>query len=60
MDRCSAPEMRKNLLVVDVYSKNGIDFVAIPSRDSLHKSELIAQASKALDDIEEALQEAGK
>ena len=41
MNQCSAPEMRKNLQVVDQLKKAGIDFVCIPCKDSDHKNELI-------------------
>ena len=35
--------MRKNLDCVEVMRSHGIDFVAIPVKDALHKADLIAQ-----------------
>ena len=43
MERCSPVEMRKNLAVVDQLRSAGIDFVAMPVQDPLHKQQLIAQ-----------------
>jgi hypothetical protein len=51
MNKCSPVEMRKNLDCVEVMKLYGIDFVAIPVKDALHKVELIAQGQAVFDEI---------
>jgi hypothetical protein len=51
MLKCSPVEMRKNLDSVESFRLHGIDFVAIPVRDALHKIELIAQGQAVFDEI---------
>ena len=43
--------MRKNLDVVEQLRMAGIDFVAIPVKDPLHKDLLIAQGQAVFDDL---------
>ena len=43
--------MRKNLDCVEVMRFHGIDFVAIPVKDALHKVELIAQGQAVFDEL---------
>ena len=51
MNRCSPVEMRKNLELVDNLKLFGIDFVAIPVKDSSHKNSLMKLAKSTLDEI---------
>ena len=39
MNKCNPAEMRKNLQVVEQFRKYGIDFIAVPVRNSDHKNE---------------------
>jgi hypothetical protein len=48
MTKCSPVESRKNLEVATMYVKYGIDFVAVPVRDEEHKSKLLTEADKVL------------
>ena len=43
--------MRKNLDVVEQLRMAGIDFVAIPAKDPLHKDLLIAQAQSVFEEL---------
>lgn len=51
MDKCSPVEMRKNLDSVEAFKRGGIDFVAIPVKNDLHKIELIAQGQAIFDEL---------
>ena len=51
MNKCSPVEMSKNLEVVEVFKLQGIDFVAIPAKDVLHKADLISQAQAVFDEL---------
>jgi hypothetical protein len=51
MKKCSPVEMRKNLDCVEVMKLHGIDFVAIPVKDALHKADLIAQGQAVFDEL---------
>ena len=51
MNKCNAPEMRKNLVVVDKLKRAGIDFVCIPVNNN--KIELIEQANAAFNSLME-------
>ena len=51
MNKCSPAEMRKNLDCVEVMKLHGIDFVAIPVKDALHKAELVAQGQAVFDEL---------
>ena len=51
MQKCSPVEMRKNLDSVESFKLHGIDFVAIPVKDDLHKVELIAQGQAVFDEL---------
>ena len=48
MNKCSPVEMRKNLEIVDLYKKLGIDFVAVPVMNENQKNAMIAQADLLL------------
>lgn len=43
--------MRKNLEIVDVLKKAGIDFVAMPAKSPKHKEQLLEQLDKTLSEI---------
>ena len=49
MNVCSAPEMRKNLKIVELMVKSGIDFVPIPALNSQHKKNMIELMDRNLD-----------
>jgi len=51
IEKCSPVEMRKNLEVVEQFKRAGIDFVAIPVRDSARKDEMIALGKKILEEM---------
>ncbi len=51
MKRCSPVEMRKNLTVVNQFEKYGIDFVAVPVRNQVHKNELNQQVNDVLEEM---------
>jgi hypothetical protein len=51
MSKCSPVESRKNLEVATMYVKYGIDFVAVPVRDQEHKSKLLTEAQKIIQEI---------
>lgn len=51
MNMCSPVEMRKNLDVVEQLRSAGIDFVAVPAKDPLHKQQLIAQHQSVLTEM---------
>jgi hypothetical protein len=51
MNKCSSVEMRKNLEVVETFKLHGVDFVAIPVKDALHKADLIAQCQSVFDEL---------
>lgn len=57
MLKCSPVEMRKNLEVVQQFSKHGIDFVAVPVRDQDHKNELISLGANILEDFAKAAED---
>ena len=52
-EKCSPVEMRKNLAMVDLFSKQGVDFVPIPVKNEEDKQKLVAQMMAALDHLEE-------
>lgn len=52
MDKCSPVEMRKNLEVVNLFTKAGIDFVPIPAKNKEHKQELIEKMQKIMTEME--------
>jgi len=51
MNKCNPVEMRKNLAAVEQFRLHGIDFVAIPVKDDLHKMELIVQGQSVFDEL---------
>ena len=51
MEKCSPIEMRKNLQVVDMFVKPGLDYIAVPVRDINHKNELIALSNDVLEEF---------
>lgn len=51
MNRCNPEEMRKNLQVVEQFRKYGIDFIAVPVRNSDHKNELLAIGNEVLEEF---------
>lgn len=48
MLKCSPTEMRKNLQVVELFKKTGVDFVPIPVLSLEHKIELVKQCQTGL------------
>ena len=46
MERCSPQDMRKNMEIVDLLKKSGIDFVPVPAIDAEHKKSLIIQSDQ--------------
>ena len=46
MKRCSPKDMKKNLEIVDILQKSGIDFVPVPAIDAEHKKSLIIQSDQ--------------
>ena len=55
--KCSPVEMRKNMEVVDVLQKAGIDFVAIPVKSDGHKNEMIAYRNNIFEELLQASEE---
>ena len=51
MNMCSPVEMRKNLDAVEELRKAGIDFVPIPVKDAVHKTDLIIQGQTVFDEM---------
>ena len=51
MNKCSPVEMRKNLDCVEAMRFHGIDFVAIPVKNALHKAELVHQGQAIFDEL---------
>lgn len=51
MNRCSAAEMRKSVLVVEQFKKYGIGFVAVPVRSEDHRNELVALGNEVLEEL---------
>ena len=49
MNRCSAPETRKNLEAANQLASIGIDFVCIPVSKNASKDELIQQFGDAME-----------
>jgi len=54
MNKCSPVEMRKNLEVVEVFRKNGVDFVAVPVIDEQHKTKLLQESMEFFSKIVES------
>lgn len=52
MDKCSPVEMRKNLEVVNLFARTGIDFVPIPAKNKEHKQELIKKMQEIMTELE--------
>ena len=51
MDRCSPEDMRKNLLVVEAFMKQGVDFVAVPVKGVTHKEALVKLSMQIFDEL---------
>lgn len=51
MNKCSPIAMRRNLDSVEQFKLAGIDFVAIPVKNSTHKNQLIAQGQSVFDEL---------
>lgn len=51
MIKCNPVEMRKNLKIVNHFSKCGIDFVAVPVRNEDHKYGLIDMSKDILEEL---------
>lgn len=54
MKQCTPVEMRKNLEIVDVFVRSGMDFVVVAAKGPKHKKELIEMGNKILEEILEA------
>lgn len=53
MKRCEPADMRKNLEVVEVLKKAGVDFVAIPALSEMHKMKLLVHQVEVLQKLSE-------
>lgn len=51
MNRCSPVEMRKNLVMVETFKKEGIDFVAIPASERMTKEALLSLCDRQLESL---------
>jgi hypothetical protein len=56
MNKCSPVEMRKNLEVVEQFKRIGIDFVAIPVKNSDHKNEMIQYGNEVFEEMATAIE----
>ena len=52
MEKCSPAEMRKNLEMVEMLKKAGIDFVAIPVKNEEEKQKFLGILMQNLDEIQ--------
>jgi hypothetical protein len=57
MQKCDPVNMRKNLAIVELFSKSGIDFVAIPIKNPSHKKEMLLFMEQCLEEIERQSEE---
>lgn len=57
MNKCNPVDMRKNLEIVDMLKRVGIDFVPIPVAGKFSKSILVSLMKQNLEEIDQNLKE---